>query len=197
MPQTAPNPGRPAPGGGGPPAGRSGASGAVPGGDSPLEPERFEPAAAILAVLLPGAGHIYLGEVKRGVLIGLGILGLFFGGILIGGIDVIDSREDRIWFFGQALVGPVAFGVDYLHQARFKVIDTSNKGEPRSAAPGETRDPATGRAVPAGPGELPPSSKSIARMNELGTLYATLAGMLNLIAIIDAGLHRRRPGEAT
>lgn len=196
MTQTAPNLGRPAPGGGGPPAGRSGASDAAPGGDSPLEPERFEPAAAILAVLLPGAGHIYLGEVKRGVLIALGVLGLFFGGVLIGGIDVIDSREDRIWFFGQALVGPVAFGVDYLHQARFKVVDPVS-GLPRSAGPSETRDPATARATPAGPGELPPASKSIARMNELGTLYATLAGMLNLIAIIDAGLHRRRPEEIT
>jgi hypothetical protein len=29
-------------------------------------------------------------------------------------------------------------------------------------------------------------------MNEIGTLYSTIAGMLNLIAIIDAGFPSRR-----
>ena len=29
-------------------------------------------------------------------------------------------------------------------------------------------------------------------MNELGTLFGTVAGMLNLIAIIDATFHSRR-----
>lgn len=148
--------------------------------------------AAILAFLLPGAGHYYLGEPKRAALIAVGILGLFFGGILIGGIDVIDSKEDTIWFAGQAIVGPLAFGADYLHQHHFKVTDPGT-GQVRSARPGEVRGP-DGKAAPAKAGQLPPNSKSIGRMNELGTLFATIAGMLNLIVIIDAALHTRRPG---
>jgi hypothetical protein len=37
----------------------------------------------------------------------------------------------------------------------------------------------------------PPNSKSLAKMNEIGTLYSTIGGMLNLIAILDAAFHRR------
>jgi hypothetical protein len=172
-----------------------------------ISQDGFEPLAGLLACIFPGLGHFILGEKQRALCIAAGVLGLFFGGILIGGIDVIDSKEDTIWFAGQALVGPVAFGVDSLHQNRFKVVgptkvqngmvDTLRTAYPeqRDAAgkvisPGETRD-ARGRAVPAAPGQLPPNSKSLGRMNELGTLFATVAGMLNLIVIIDALLHTK------
>jgi hypothetical protein len=160
--------------------------------------EQLEPVAGLLAAVLPGLGHWYLGERKRAVLIAVGILGLFFGGILIGGIDVVDSREDTIWFVGEALVGPVAFGVDWVHQHKLKVVGpteerlsdgrTMTVRKLRSARPDEGRD-AQGNAVPGG---TPPNTKSLGRMNELGTLFATIAGMLNLIAIIDALLHARR-----
>ncbi len=158
--------------------------------------ERLEPVAGLLALLLPGLGHFYLGERERGVLIAAGILGLFFGGMLIGGIDVVDSREDTIWFAGQSLVGPVAFAVDYVHQHRLKVVgkDIVENREVmrlRTANPGHTRGP-DGREIEAAPGVPPPNSKSLGRMNELGTLFATIAGMLNLIVIIDALLHARR-----
>ncbi len=148
----------------------------------------FRPLALLGALILPGLGHVLAGERARGACIAVGILGLFFGGVLIGGIDVVDSREDRIWFYGQALVGPVAFGIDHLHQSRFKVIDPAT-GALRSAFPDEGRDPATGMAVPGSP----PNRKSIGKMNEIGTLFATIAGFLNLIVIIDAAA----PGPRT
>jgi len=166
-------------------------------------PERFEPMAAALAILFPGAGQMFLGEFKRGILVSIGVLGLFFGGMLIGGIDVVDKEEDFVWFLGQSLVGPVAFGVDWVHQNRIKVVDTRQVADPanphravtqefrRSARPGEGRDPATGRAVPGG---NPPNAKSLGRMNEIGTLYGAVAGMLNLIAILDALFHNRPVG---
>lgn len=160
----------------------------------PEEPEEFQPVALIMALLLPGLGHWYLGDTKRAVLIAIGVLGLFFGGMLIGGIDVIDSREDTIWFVGQALVGPVAFGVDYAHQNMFKVTVPGPDGRTmvqKSANPNQVRGP-DGRAQDAGPKQLPPNSKSLGRMNELGTLFATIAGMLNLIVVVDASVGRRR-----
>jgi hypothetical protein len=160
--------------------------------------EEFVPLAGLLAIVLPGLGHWFLGERARAVAIAAGVLGMFFGGILIGGIDVIDSREDTIWFVGEALVGPLAFGVDYAHQHHFKVFDEQPgpngqmvRGPLRSARPDETRAPG-GKAVPAAAGQGPPNIKSLGRMNELGTLFATLAGMLNLIAILDAAFHSRR-----
>jgi TM2 domain-containing membrane protein YozV len=154
----------------------------------------FQGVAALLAIVLPGLGHFYLGENRRGMYVALGVLGLFFGGMLIGGIDVVDRQEDSIWFLGEALVGPVAFGVDWVHQNEFKVLDGQVR---RSAQPGERRDPATGAPVPAGPGQGPPNIKSLGRVNELGTLYCTIAGMLNLICIIDAAFRpSRRGGDA-
>jgi hypothetical protein len=167
---------------------------AAPARPAPAAPpehdEEFQPLAGLLAIVLPGLGHWVLGERSRAVAIAVGVLSMFFGGILIGGIDVIDSREDTIWFVGEALVGPVAFGVDYAHQNHFKVIDP-NTGKRRSAYPDETRGPG-GKAIPAAAGQGPPNIKSLGRMNELGTLFATLAGMLNLIAILDAAFHARR-----
>lgn len=132
--------------------------------------------AGILAFVFPGAGHVVLGERKRGVLVACGVLGLFFGGLFIGGIDVVDSREDPLWFAGQALVGPVALGVNHVHQTSFKMNDPQRKVL-RSRNPDES----------------PRNVKSLGRMNEIGTLYATLAGMMNLIAILDALFHRPRP----
>lgn len=173
----------------------------------------FDPLAGLAAVILPGAGHLVRREPRRAVLIAIGILGLFFGGILVGGIDVIDSREDRVWFFGQALVGPLAFGVDALHQNHFKVIDPVDK-KLRSAKPNEARNPVTHVAIPitidpksgvptasySDQGQTvtispaaPPNIKSLSKVNELGTLMATLAGMLNLIIIIDALFPTLRP----
>lgn len=158
--------------------------------------------AGILAFAIPGGGHFYLGERSRGVLIGLGVLGLFVGGMLIGGIDVVDRSENPIWFAGQAIVGPVAFATDYIHQNYVKVIDPSTR-QPRTAhpelhdaqgrviSPAEIRGPG-GVAVAAPPGTPPESGKSLGRMNELGTLFGAIAGMLNLIAIIDATFHTRR-----
>jgi Family of unknown function (DUF6677) len=144
--------------------------------------------AGVLAAVFPGLGHWFLGERWRAVVIAAGILGLFFGGLLIGGIDAVDSQEDTIWFAGQALVGPLAFGVDYYHQHYLKVRDGNGL---RTANPGEARDP-SGKAVPAAAGQLPPNSKSLGRMNELGTLYCTIAGMLNLMVVIDALFHTKR-----
>lgn len=187
-----------------------------------VEPDQWQPVAAVLAALLPGLGHAYLGETRRALYIASGILGLFFGGVLIGGIDSVDRKEDKVWFFGQALVGPIAFGVDAIHQNYFKGYDADkiravedlDRFPKRNPNPDETirvetmslpvrgnQNPSATAAtvsvrvpllVPAPPGQAPPLTTSLGRVNELGTLYSTIAGMLNLIVIIDAAYRGRR-----
>lgn len=162
----------------------------------------FNLAAGVLACLLPGAGQLYRGESYRAAMAAVGVLGLFLGGMLVGGIDVIDSEEDRIWFVGQAFVGPAAFGVNYVHQTRFKALDPQTR-IPRTGHPDEMRvtrdlDGVAGPEpvwAPADPGKGPPNVKSVAKMNEIGTLAATLAGMLNFIIILDALLPSHRRGR--
>lgn len=139
----------------------------------------FDPVAGVLALILPGLGHFVRGERFRGVMIAVGVLGLFFGGMLVGGLSVIDRAsqrpETRISFIGQAFVGPIALGVNAIHQSRFKVMvqDTDR----RSGRP-ITRQ--------AGPDESPKYRVSVGKMHELGVLAALLAGMLNFIAFLDA-----------
>ncbi|MDX2116470.1 MAG: DUF6677 family protein [Planctomycetota bacterium] len=140
----------------------------------------FNPLALVLACVLPGLGHAARGEVRRGLCIAAGILGLFFGGMLIGGIDVVDRVEDKWWFLLQAGVGPTAFAADAVHQKMLKVPGPS--GRPQTPLPGAA----------AGSG-APRITKSLGRVNEVGSLYTALAGMLNMIAIIDAGWFFPRP----
>lgn len=164
---------------------------------------RFHPLAAVCAFIFPGAGHLVLGETKRAVLVSAGVLGLFFGGLFIGGVDVVDAREDRLWFFAQAAVGPIAFATNYAHQNHLKAIDPVTK-RLRSGYPDEirvTRDPGSGAPLDTpqwlvnGTGS-PPSTKSVAKVNEVGTLYAALAGFMNFIAIIDAAFPGGRRRKA-
>lgn len=166
--------------------------------------EPFQPAAALLAAIFPGLGHFYLGQLQRGVLVTAGVMGLYLTGLLIGGIQCVDRKDNYIWFLGQALVGPMTFGLDYVHQEHLKVLVPDNRGgdRRREPYPNETRDPRTGRAIsialiggvptaktadgttiaPAYPSYV----KAVPRSNELGTLFTTIAGFLNVIVVIDA-----------
>lgn len=187
--------------------------------------EQLQPLAGLLAFVLPGLGHAYLGEVRRGIFIAAGILGLFFGGILVAGLDAVDSGlyfanrvrafqnkaphaaegGDAIWFAGQMFVGPVAFAVDAVHQYGYKIREplSSSPDGPmkfRPPLPDEARDPNTGTSAGRGPGNVPSYRRAMARVGEVGTLACMLAGLLNLIAIIDASWHRpriRRTGGST
>lgn len=214
---------------------------------TPASRDSFQPVAGLLAFLLPGAGHAYLGDTRRGLFIAGGVFGLFFTGLLVGGIATVDSGNflgnrlraisgqstassppvltegEPIWFIGQALTGPVAFIVDWVHQNRFKVVvtqpdvlsDPARRAFPfaRAAHPFEIRDPRTGAPVRVRSpitdepveftdpvtgqrrmstvADRPPYVKPLGRVAELGTLFSTVAGLVNLIAIADA-LHNHR-----
>jgi len=151
--------------------------------------------AGICAVLFPGLGHMVSGRVHRGILAMVGVLGLFGLGLLVGGIDAVDSKSgsDKYWFIGQAMVGPIAFGVDYAHQNHFKAYDMNTK-QNRTGNPTEKRvhdgarwiwEPMSTAAIEAGEtGDA--NVPGLGRLNEVAMLSCTLAGMLNLIIFLDA-----------
>jgi uncharacterized membrane protein YgcG len=115
---------------------------------------RFDPTRLVLGWLWPGLGHLSLRQPRRGVLIMAGVLAMFLIGVLVGGVDVVDRREDFLWFLPQAGNGPIAFAADYLNATYVK---TGITGTP-----------------------------SLNRVNDLGTLFVALGGLLNLAAMIDA-----------
>ncbi len=139
---------------------------------------QFTPMAAILAWLWPGLGHISHGERRRGLLIMFGVLFLFLGGVLIGGVDSVDRKDDRLWFLAQVLCGPIALVVDYANHATIKRLPDD------WVARYEQGDPGVRTQL---------RRKSLGHVNEMGTLFSALAGLMNLVAILDAlhPSHRR------
>lgn len=132
---------------------------------------RWQIGAAVAAWLLPGLGHLLLGERRRGVILMVTIAGLYLAGLLVGGLDVIDSREDSLWFAAQTIAGPTTIIVNYVHLGYLK---------PRAEARIHDAD-----AGAAGLRDRLPYVRSIGRVNEMGTLFCAMAGLLNLLVIID------------
>lgn len=143
--------------------------------------------AFVLAWALPGLGHWWVGERRRALLIGASVLGLFFGGLLVGGLDAVDQTEDGPWFLAQAWNGPVAFIADFANEQLLKRPGRFGELLP---SPG----PAT---TPGGPPiELRVNSlKGVGVVNDVGTLYIALGGLMNLVAMLDAGARARRRAE--
>jgi hypothetical protein len=131
---------------------------------------RWNLAAAFAGWLLPGLGHFLLGQPHRAVILAVSIGSLWLAGLLIGGISVIDRGDHPAWFLGQMLVAP-SFAAD-AYRARL-VRDHHASFLPEDRPPFE---PAYGRA------------------HEQGTLFTSVAGLLNLLAMID--LLYRRPADA-
>lgn len=148
----------------------------------PQTPPEPTPHQRFLALLLawawPGLGHITLGERKRGLLIMAGVLFLFFSGLLIGGLDVVDSRRDRLWFIAQALCGPVTLVTDWASQNLLErmPVDWRRDYEWLDAYEEEEPDPDVIQQL---------RVTSLGRVNEIGTLYIALAGLMNLVVILD------------
>jgi type 1 glutamine amidotransferase len=131
----------------------------------------------VLNWAFPGLGHVVLGHRKRGFLGMAAILGMFGCGLLIGGIDAVDSVEDAPWFIAQSGNGPIALATDWANQ---NILKTGKVGELLPApAP---LDP-LGRPVP---GKHTMSSfKGLGSANEFGTLFIALGGLMNFILVMD------------
>ncbi len=131
----------------------------------------------VLNWAFPGLGHVVLGHRKRGFLAMAAILAMFACGLLIGGIDAVDSVEDAPWFIAQSANGPITLAADWANQ---NILKTGKVGELLPApAP---LDP-LGRPLP---GQHTVSSfKSLGAANEFGTLFIALGGLMNLVLIMD------------
>lgn len=138
--------------------------------DADDEP-RFNLFAPILAWLLPGLGHWFLGHRRRARLIATGIGSLYLGGLLIGGLGVIDKETKPLWYYGQLLIGPLTPVVNAWHASHYPPKDPTYSVNHTYAQP------------------------SFSHGNEIPTLFTTVAGMLNLLAILDVIVLPRRREE--
>ncbi|MGB2819635.1 MAG: DUF6677 family protein [Phycisphaerae bacterium] len=132
--------------------------------------------ALLLASAVPGAGHMYLGRVRRGVIIFITIGALFWSGVAIGGVLTVDSVRERWWFVAEMLTG--VHGLIGWHRQR-KVYDKVLANErldlrdPHDQAVLDARLQAEGVAL-------------VTPADTAARAYAGVAGLLNLMCIFDA-----------
>jgi hypothetical protein len=112
----------------------------------------------VAAWLFPGLGHILQGQRRRGFLILGGTMLLIFAGLLIGGLDVVDSRNHWLWFLAQSGCGPITFILDWLN---VQLVDQQDQAAQIART-------------------------SLGRVNEMGTLLIALAGLMNIVVMLDA-----------
>ena len=169
------------------------------------------PLAAIATWVVPGAGYWLLGQRARAMTVGVTVVVLFVLGLLIGGVRALEvpgwdddgskirlnAKGEKVlteygpsysrgtwvmasrpltelrakpWYIAQVLAGPVA-----LASSAWSIWASTAPDSPEGDA-------------------QPPGATSHARVNEIGVLYMAVAGMLNLLAMIDAS-HRASQGQ--
>lgn len=121
--------------------------------------------AACAGWLLPGLGHWVRGEPRRAALLALSLGLLWGGGLLIGGLSVIDHGSSREWFVraGQLAIAPSLLA-DVL-----RVFVTQSEGI---------------RLV-----------ESLGPAHEQGVLWTGVAGYLNVLVLLDLLLPRAQARE--
>ena len=132
----------------------------------------WNPAAALACWLLPGLGYLLVGQARRGVIVGVTIMSLWTAGLLVGGVSSVSlpspQPPDQFLAVLQPLIAP-SLVVGAIHR-RFRLQDSGAVSES-------------------------PYRPSFGRVAEIGMYYTAIAGMLNLLCIID--LVYRQPHAAT
>ncbi len=135
--------------------------------------------AAFLAWLFPGLGHFYQGRIGKGWLYAISILSLYYLGFAMGQGKIVYWRwvnplnnPERfcLHYVGQFFVGLPALPA--LIQATLNYFDMS---------------PILGGFMAEPPQNVINGlHRPLGKLVEIGTIYTTVAGLLNILAIYDA-----------
>lgn len=131
--------------------------------------------AAILAWVIPGAGHIYLGRVKRGLIIFVTVTVTFWVGMALGGAMTVDQAAEPWWFTADMLTG--ASGV-----IGWQIQQHALRGVGQTVA--ISQDGPTPRTMEQALAEA--KLDLVAPTDTVARAYAGVAGMINLLCIFDA-----------
>jgi hypothetical protein len=151
------------------------------------EKKNVSPAVVALAGwLLPGLGYWLLGERARAIVVGVTTLLLFAGGILIAGVRVIEvpGYDDR----GNKILVQTGPGEREWNLFTFNGVKNEIGNKPWYVGQilmGPVNLMCSAWSIAASDPQLD-YPKVKARLGEIGTLYTAVAGMLNLLAMIDS-----------
>jgi hypothetical protein len=68
----------------------------------------------LLAWLVPGAGHLVLGEIKRSVIMFVTVVLTFCAGIYVGSIGVVDPVGATPWYVAQVMNSPIVAALGFV-----------------------------------------------------------------------------------
>lgn len=135
--------------------------------------------SAFLTWLLPGLGHWYQGRRFKAVVFGLCIIGIYLTGLWVGRGQVVywtwinplkDSENFRLSFIFQSCVG--GFTLPGMLQGLLSYLGKA---------------PILGGWMAAPPQEMVNGLHlKIGKLVEIGTVYTAVAGLLNVLAMMDA-----------
>lgn len=124
--------------------------------------------AGCLAWLIPGLGHIYLGHRSHGLVFLVAITATFWSGVAIGGVrSTVNPHERKLWFMAQLCTGGNTLSAWALHE---RIAGAYQRG-------------------------AEPVRYSHWMQADVGVHYTGVAGLLNLLIILDA-IARAEPSTA-
>jgi len=142
------------------------------------------PFVALLASwLVPGAGHVYLGRVARGVTIFLVVGGLFWAGMAMGGVMTVDYETERWWFVADMFAG--VHGL--VGWFRYQRLSAEYSRDPAIGPPVSSDSPRAAIRRLAMEDRLAADGLSLVYPTDtVARAYAGVAGLLNLMCVFDA-----------
>jgi hypothetical protein len=137
--------------------------------------------AAILAFLVPGLGHLYLGKTVKGVFALVFLCGLFGWGVKVSAGECVslDKQNGHPYAFFAQLPAGLPTGLALLHTHQYEVKQKLGIEADRPTEPDYEKDLEAMAQLP---------------HQDEGLLYTMIAGLLNLLLIHDALLGS--PGSA-
>lgn len=117
------------------------------------------PIVGFLAWLVPGLGHIFIGQRSRGLVCLVTIVATFWTGVAIGGVrTTVDPKAQKMWFMAQMCSGGnalAAYGLQRMSVARVSAASHA-------------------------------AMVSRWRAIDVAVHYTGVAGLLNVLVILDA-----------
>ena len=135
----------------------------------------------VLAWIVPGAGHIYLGRVTRGIVIFVAIAAMFWAGVAFGGVTTVDRQDERWWFVAQMLTGAHGLVGWQRQQSAYSHAREQIRVETTARADGaaDIRDRIELKLIEQDLALTAPE-------NNVARAYTGVAGLMNLMCLFDA-----------
>jgi len=135
--------------------------------------------AALLAWLIPGLGHYYQGRTRKAILYATCIFGLYFLGFFMGDGKIV------YWRWVNPLENPERFCIYYIGQF-FMGIATLPALIQATLEHFKFSPILWGYLAEPSQNVINGLHPKLGKLVEIGTIYTTVAGLLNVLAIYDA-----------